>query len=106
MVVQVVVPWVVGTGSARPPLCVSVASQSKAFVRIKSIEACGSMPPPPQARYRWAAYAFSPGNGGWVRFNFGARTETEGWTFVEQFWDLMVLAGDYETVDVKRTICF
>ncbi len=63
------------------------------------------MPPLPQARYRWVPYAFSPRDGGWVRLLFAGRTETEGWTFVEVFWSMMVL-GDYETIDVKRLIYF
>ena len=57
-------------------------------------------------RYAWVIVALSPRDGGWVRFGNQCRSEELGWKAVEFLWDLMVLAGDYVTVDVKKTISF
>ena len=59
------------------------------------------------ARCRWIVRAFSPRDGGWVRLALDYfYTEESAWIGVILFWDLMVMAGDYTTVDVKRTIRF
>ena len=54
--------------------------------------------------------AWSPRDGGWVRFlpegfsNF--KSEEIAWEAIQFFWHMMVLAGDYVTVDVVRTTAF
>ena len=62
--------------------------------------------------YVWIIRALSPRDGGWVRVLWplpDARhspREDMCWTMICFFWDMMVMAGDYVTVDVKRTIAF
>ena len=56
------------------------------------------------ARYVWVINALSPRVGGWVRCFGQFRSEDLAWQRVEMFWDLMVLHGDYVTVEVVRTI--
>ena len=60
------------------------------------------------ARYVWYCVGFSPRDGGWVRFGFFRYCSSEemAWESICWLWDLMVLAGDYITVDVRRTIAF
>ena len=58
------------------------------------------------AHFIWIVKAFSPRDGGWVRM-FGAfRSEEAAWTAVTLFWDMMVRAGDYQTIKVVKTIAF
>ena len=56
------------------------------------------------ARLVWIVLAYSPQDGGWVRMGGHFRSRETGWQFVELMWELMIHAGDYETVDVKKTI--
>ena len=58
------------------------------------------------ARYVWVVKAYSPRDGGWVRWFKGFDNEREAWEAVEMFWSLAVLSGDYETVDIVKTIAF
>ena len=67
-------------------------------------------------RYAFIVKALSPRDLGWVRLgSYGAggeggsfyfRTEEEGWQFICMLWLLMVHSGDYNTVNVERTIVF
>ena len=50
--------------------------------------------------------ALSPRDGGWKRVFRQFRTGEEAWLAVTQFWPLMVLSGDYVTVEVLRTVSF
>ena len=58
--------------------------------------------------YMFIIKALSPRDGGWVRFlpdsNF--KSEEIAWEAIQIFWHMMVVAGDYVTVDVVRTIAF
>ena len=54
----------------------------------------------------WIVLAFSPRDGGWMRIFDTFKVQRYAWQAVEFFWQLMVLHGDYETVEVKRTIAF
>jgi hypothetical protein len=62
-------------------------------------------------RFVWVIRAFSPRDGGWVRM-LGLRpqghynSEEMAWKCVCAFWDLMVMSGDYLTIDVVKTIAF
>ena len=56
------------------------------------------------ARLVWIVLAYSPRDGGWVRMGGHFRSRETGWQFVELMWELMIHAGYYETVDVKKTI--
>ena len=58
------------------------------------------------ARYVWVVRALSPRDGGWVRMGEYFPTEQAGWEYIELFWVMFVLAGDYITLDVVRTIRF
>ena len=64
------------------------------------------MPPPIRARNWWVLYAFSPRDGGWVQLGITGRTEEQVWRAALMFWDLMVLTGDYVSIDAKGTIRF
>ena len=57
------------------------------------------------ARYVYIVRALSRSDG-WARLNYASVRETWCWEFVTWFWDMMVEAGEYITVDVKRTIQF
>ena len=52
--------------------------------------------------------AFSPRDGGWVRFlpDSNSKSEEIAWEAVQIFWLMMIPMGDYVTVDVVRTIAF
>lgn len=62
-------------------------------------------------RFVWVIRAFSPRDGGWIHFQ-GVQplghydSEFDAWTCCELFWGLMVLSGDYVTLDVVKTIAF
>ena len=59
--------------------------------------------------YAFVVLAFSPRDGGWVRVDLIAPyflSEEDAWNAVILFWELMVLHGDYITVDVRRTVIF
>jgi hypothetical protein len=57
------------------------------------------------SHYVWVVRAFSRREG-WVRlFNQFPDSET-AWTAVVFFWNMMVLAGDYSTIEAIRTISF
>jgi len=62
------------------------------------------------ARFVWVIKALSPRDGGWVRWACGGmghfETEEDAWRFVIAMWGVAVAAGDYETMDVVRTIAF
>ncbi len=58
------------------------------------------------AKYVYVVYAESPRDGGFVRIFGHFQTEKLAWEAVEFVWDLMVLAGDYIGVEVRRTIAF
>jgi hypothetical protein len=51
-------------------------------------------------------YAFSPRDGGWVQLSIGGRTEEQAWQAALMLWDLLVLTGDYVSIDAKGTIRF
>jgi hypothetical protein len=56
------------------------------------------------SHYVWKVRAFCDGD--WVGlFNTFPDSES-AWTAVEVMWDMMVQAGDYDTVEVIRTIAF
>ena len=56
------------------------------------------------SHYVWKVRAFCDGE--WVGlFNTFPDSES-AWTAVVVFWDMMVDAGDYDTVEVIRTIAF
>jgi hypothetical protein len=56
------------------------------------------------SHYVWKVRAFCDGE--WVGlFNTFPDSES-AWTAVEVMWDMMVQAGDYDTVEVIRTIAF
>ena len=56
------------------------------------------------SHYVWKVRAFCDGE--WVGlFNTFPDSES-AWTAVVMFWDMMVDAGDYDTVEVIRTIAF
>jgi len=58
-------------------------------------------------RYAFIVKAFSPRDGGWVRNGGYFSTEEDGWNYyVWILLPLMVLSGDYLTVNVERTIVF
>ena len=58
------------------------------------------------ARMVWIIRALSPRDGGWVRC-FGRFPSQElAWGLVEFMWEMIVNAGDYETIEVVRTIAF
>ena len=57
-------------------------------------------------RYVWIVLAFSPRDGGWVRIFEQFNVQRKAWQAVIFFWPVMVLSGDYETMEVKRTIAF
>ena len=59
--------------------------------------------------YAFVVLALSPRDEGWVRHHLIAPhfpSEENAWVAVIYFWDLMVLSGDYITIDVRRTIVF
>ena len=56
--------------------------------------------------YAFIVKALSLRDGGWVRMGGYWQTEEDGWQFYCQFFDLLVLHGDYTTVAVERTIVF
>ncbi len=58
------------------------------------------------ARYVWIVRAFSPRDGGWVRVFGSFRSEQLAWNAIEFFWEMIVESGDYESLEVKRTISF
>jgi hypothetical protein len=58
------------------------------------------------AHYAWIVKAFSPRDGGWVRLLSSWPSETDAWQFVQMTWAMMVEAGDYESLDVCKTILF
>ena len=58
------------------------------------------------ARFVWIVLVYSPRDGGWVRLADHFRSGEMAWQFVVLMWDMMIAAGDYETVDVKKTIAF
>ena len=58
------------------------------------------------ARYVWVVKAYSPRDGGWVRWFKNFANERDAWMAVEMFWSLAVLSDDYETVDIVKTIAF
>ena len=58
------------------------------------------------AHYVWVVLVLSPRDGGWVRHGGHFRTEEAGWQYMEVFWNMLVMAGDYVTLDVKKTISF
>ena len=58
------------------------------------------------ARSVWAVRALCPRDGGWVRVFHYFRSQQHAWQLVQLMWDMMVMAGDYVTVDVFRTIKF
>ena len=58
------------------------------------------------AHYTWVVKALSPRDGGWVRTIGSFRGEHDAWEAIEYFWLHMVLAGDYLTVTVVKTIAF
>ena len=58
------------------------------------------------AKYVFVVYAVSPRDGGRVQLFRHFKTEKAAWEAIEIFWDMMVAAGDYTTIDVKRTIAF
>jgi hypothetical protein len=56
------------------------------------------------SHYVWKVRAFCDGE--WVGL-FNAFPDSESaWTAVVIFWDMLVDAGDYDTVEVIRTIAF
>ena len=55
-------------------------------------------------RFVWTVRAYSPRDGGWVRVFCHFHNESQAWEAVILFWDMMVDAGDYKTLDVRRTI--
>ena len=59
------------------------------------------------ARYIWVVRALSPRDGGWVRCLAKMfLSEEEAWTMVLAFWEPMVNARDYVTIEVVKTIAF
>ena len=58
------------------------------------------------AEYVFVVYAVSPRDGGLVRFFRYFKTEKSAWEAIVLIWDMMVAAGDYSSIDVKRTIAF
>ena len=64
------------------------------------------------ARFVWIVLALSPRDGGWQRLGVPGPfprhfpTQEMAWEFVELMWDLFVEAGDYVTIDVRKTIAF
>ena len=58
------------------------------------------------AHFVWVIRAYSPRDGGWVLFLGHFPREEDAWNAVTLFWDLMVEASDYVTVDVVKTIAF
>ena len=50
------------------------------------------------------AQAFSPRDGGWVRWFGHFRSEEMAWLMVTKLWEMIVDAGDYETIEVRRTL--
>ena len=57
-------------------------------------------------KYVWCIRALSPRDGGWVRLHGHFPSEDLAWQWVIFQWPLMVLANDYVTVDVFKTIKF
>ena len=57
-------------------------------------------------RFVYVVRAFSPRDGGWVRHGNHWKDEEAAWTFVTLMWPLLVLADDYVTVEVVKTIAF
>ena len=64
------------------------------------------------ARYIFLCLALSPRDGGWVRLSNPRdgqswfQSEEDAWLFIEAFWGLIVLHGDFISLDVRRTIRF
>ena len=56
------------------------------------------------AMYVWYVQAFSPRDGGWVRWFGHFRSEEMAWLMVTMLWEMIVDAGDYETIEVRRTL--
>ena len=57
-------------------------------------------------RFVYVVRALSPRDGGWVRWTGHWKDEEAAWTFVTLTWPLLVLADDYVTVEVVKTIAF
>ena len=60
----------------------------------------------PRARYAFVVYAYDERQGGWVRLGRNFRTSIMAWKFNEMMWHLLVFSGDYEIVDVTRSLKF
>ena len=58
------------------------------------------------AHFVWVVRVLSPRDGGWVRMFRYFPSEELAWSCVQAFWRLLVLSGDYITVDVVKTIAF
>ena len=56
--------------------------------------------------YAFIVKALSPRDGGWVRWHGYWHKEEDAWNFVRLLSPLIVLSGDYVTIDVQRTIVF
>ena len=57
-------------------------------------------------RFVWIVLAYSPRDGGWVRMGEHLPSRETAWQFVVLMWEFIILARDYDTVDVKKTIAF
>ena len=57
-------------------------------------------------RYVFVVRALSPHDGGWVRCFGVFRREEDAWMLITASWGMMVSAGDYQTIEVVRTIRF
>ena len=57
-------------------------------------------------RYAFIVKVLSPRDGGWLRWGGYWATEEDAWQFIQIVFDVMVLHGDYLTVNVQRVIRF
>ncbi len=58
----------------------------------------------PMPHFAYVVRALSPRDGGWVRWSGYHKSEEQAWKIIILLWDMRVMAGDYTTLEVKKTI--